>query len=276
MASFDLIEMATKGYDFTWKHRTYIARAAIPLIFLKIICELSIGVLGLEKNILRQELVMMPAYALEALFFCNLVRYALYREPIIMPGLVPVLPTVLEPPPVPYQGRLSRRLCLKAGIAFYLLFKILLIVLSWGNIALSEGHSPGDMPNYEITPLVSFAMLMLIWALLWVFLWLIRMSWAFVAATLGYSVKIYFKHVFKVRVALSVVGLMLLCLVPFDVVFEFTRESMVNFFEGHRAIQIIMSSVISTLGETLLTAISTIAMTYAIHTLLTKQEKEKR
>jgi magnesium-transporting ATPase (P-type) len=268
MASFDFVDVAAKGYEFCWKQRGYLARLAFPVVFVKIACLLTVVLLHAQDNILRKELLLMPAYFVEAVFLCGLVRYILYKEPIAMIGCMakPSKDNDFSPLRTTSQGSWNRNQCLQAGIVFFLLFKIISAVWQWINTAVqSIENNPEIIQSVPPTGFNAMLALLILGVLVWFLLWLVRFAWLFVSVAQGYSVKAYVQIVRDFKIPLFIIATMLLCFVPFSVLFENLKTGVISVFEGQNALQILSLSTLEALDETLIMAICTIAMAHAIH-----------
>src|SRR5688572_28239476 len=80
MASFNIIEPATKAYKFVWKERQMLLHFGFWPIMLKVASVSIIGMLGYERNILRQGLILMPSHFLEGWLVAIAIRYAIFGE----------------------------------------------------------------------------------------------------------------------------------------------------------------------------------------------------
>ena len=88
MASFDFVDVAAKAYEFMWKERSYIARVAVPVILVKLVCVITVYIFGYQEKFLLSGIIMIPGFVLEAILAIGLIRYVLYREPIFIAGSV--------------------------------------------------------------------------------------------------------------------------------------------------------------------------------------------
>lgn len=85
--SFEIMDAAGYGYYRIWKERAYLLKlAAIPL-FIKFACTIAIIALGLEDDILRQGLIMLPATFAQGWVLAQFLRTLLMNErwPIMLP-----------------------------------------------------------------------------------------------------------------------------------------------------------------------------------------------
>ena len=80
MAKFDFIESAAIGYRYVWRERY----ALLPLVSLPIAVKMgsyaAIYLMNIEQNVLRQGLVLMPAYLLEGFIAILVIRMAMFGE----------------------------------------------------------------------------------------------------------------------------------------------------------------------------------------------------
>lgn len=276
MASFDFVDVAARGYEFVWKHRTYLARIAFPVVFAKIGCLLLIILMNAQDNILRKELMLMPAYFIEAVFLSGLVRYVLFKEPIIMIGSHAKPPQRKNPSFANYNGHLSQNQCIQTGMIFYLLFKILIAIWQWINTSLQTVENPDLATHYPPTFINMLLVLIILACLVWVLLWLVRLAWIFIPAAQGMPVTKYIKIVQETKIPIFMIATMLLCFVPFGVLFENIKIGAIAVFADQMGLKIITISIIEALDETIIMTICTVAMSYGVHELLNGKKAKKK
>lgn len=267
MASFDFVDVAAKGYERAWGQRSYLLRMAFPVLFTKVACMLAVVLMQVHEHVLRKELFLMPAYFVEAVFLSGLVRFIAYKEPIAMIGsYAKPKPDDERPLGVP-QGPWSPAQCLQAGIVFFLLFRVVAALWQWVDASLQSLHTPEAAGNFQPTTVNAMIVLIALGALVWFMLWLVKFMWMFAAAAQGYSFADYRRAVREIKIPLFMVATMMLCFVPFGVLFSNIKLGAMAVFAQQKALQILSVSVLDALDETLIMTISTIAMTYAIHAL---------
>lgn len=277
MASSEFVDIAAKGYDFAWKHRKYLLRLAVPVIFIKIVCDLLVFLTATEENVLRSELIYMAAYILQALLLCGLARYIMFREPVYMLSMTHhTVQKNQAPPPAKYNGALSPWQCIQAGTAIYLLFKLILIALNSLNALAVSNNDIENMPILQPTFLSTFTALVFLWAFILVFLWFVRGSWIFLAVSLGYPVSAYLEKVKDTKTAIYIVAVMLMCVLPLDVLTESLKASLAEGLANQKVLQILSISIIGAVGETLILIITTAAMTFGIDQLFHPKEQGKK
>lgn len=275
MASFDFVDVAAKGYEFVWKHRGYLARIAFPVVFTKIACYLTIFLMAAQENILRKELILMPAYFVEAVFLTGLVRFALFREPILMIGSMARPRSPHNQPFAEYDKHLSHNQCIQAGVICYLLFRIVWALWLWMNSLIPVDQDPEAVHRYPPTFLNVIVVLTVLGCILWILLWFVRLAWTFVAVAQGHPILGYLKAVRPVKIPVSLAGAMLLCFIPLDILFENIKLGALSLFEGRMALKILSASILESAGETLIMAICTVAVGHAVHLLLEPKDKGK-
>ena len=80
MANFQFIEAAGKGYKFVWDERGFLIRlVALPLL-IKIASFMLVVSLGLQDNLLRQGLILIPSYFMEGWVVAHAIRLAIFGE----------------------------------------------------------------------------------------------------------------------------------------------------------------------------------------------------
>ncbi len=90
MSSFDIIETSGRAYIKAWNDKSYFIRLAAFPFATKIIFFAIVYLLGFHENILRQTLVMLPAYFMEGWMIAHIVRYIVLGElwPVKLSGEV--------------------------------------------------------------------------------------------------------------------------------------------------------------------------------------------
>jgi MFS family permease len=280
MASFDFIEATSKGYEFSWHERSYLMRAAMPVIFVKLVCVLAIHFLQIEDKSLLSGLVFMPAHIVEALFMISVVRYVAFREPLFEFGRV--VGTRNQPDTVldenakeaeiqKAQGAFafSREKMFKAGVAVYLLIKIVLL----GFFGMITDYGKTLDPSIPVpTPEPSIVVMFIIMAMLGAMLWMLRLLWLYIPVALGYSVHGFLVRVKGMMSSLNIFATMFVC--------NFTLGALIvgalalsNFVvTPETALQVFVYDVITIIGMTIIDIVQAVALTFGFIAVLTQQQ----
>lgn len=271
MASFDFVDAAAKAYEFTWKERAYITRAAAPVIFVKLACVLMIYSLGLQEKFLLNGLVNIPGYVVEAIFIIGLIRFVLFKEPMFMWNRS-IAPPDSDRPALLYSDLQSREIAIKAGIAMYLLIRIIIAAFLGSMLDLSQviDHAGNEPPP----PNIASAILVL--ALLWIIVWGFRLAWLYIPIAMGYSFT-KFLHVIKgFNSSLSMFAAWFLCYLPIVILLAgFFNLADLIASEGS-ALQTGLQELLKIIGELMLTILPVITLTYGFLEILSpKKPKDK-
>lgn len=276
MASFDFIDAAAKGYEKFWTHKSYFLRVAIPLIFLKVGCLLAVFVLQLEESFLRQGLVLLPSYTLEALFVIGIVRFLMYREPIYIWG---------KPVPAPSQkdegsdraltifhGPLPPKQSIKAAIALYLLLRVIGTAFAAFvmDLSLTTETAEGAESSGLVHPVLAGAML---FGMLALFIWGLRLVWLYVPVAMGIPPMDFLKHVKGGQISISFLGAWLICYLPLIVTLGFLMQFFLSLLVEGTAAYVVSQAVMTAVIETIMISVQVIAMTYGVHELYAGKPK---
>jgi len=282
MASFDFIDVTIKGYEFVLKNVGYLLKVAIPVIFVKVLCQLLVFVWGFETQFLRQGLVLLPAFALEAVFIAGLIRYLMYREPIFVWGQLVSPPEQdetelmkFEPEQLAYLDRGNRRTYMQAGIATYLLIQVtMLAFIGWtSDIAGLFGSDPIKPPLHEGLP---FAIELIVFAgTLASIIWLFRLVWLYVPVTMGYRLNDFMRKIKGLKASFYMVMTWLLCFIPLLMISSIFMSLILSPLPDGGAAYIVLRAVMRSLIEVLVMSVQVSAMTYAVHIIFAGKKEDR-
>ncbi|MCB9963545.1 MAG: hypothetical protein H6855_00735 [Rhodospirillales bacterium] len=198
MASFNIIEVSGQAYLKVWEERHYILKLALWPLIAKIIFFAAVMGLGLENNVLRQTIVLLPAYFFEGWFLVLLVRFVFFKERLDGVAEAKVL---LEE-----RGR-----DMFAGILFYVLIKmaqnaLLAPLLETEQQAQSVGQDIPDPSLLTMMAALSFFLLVI---------WLFKMAFLYIPVAAGIPVGRYLRIFPGLSGSLSLIGAWLMCYIPF-------------------------------------------------------------
>ncbi len=238
MASFDIMAATKAGYRYVLDERMFILRLAMIPIFVKFICYFSIISLGLETNILRQGLVLFPAFLLEGYLVCTLLRMGVFtHEAIIQP-----------PGAASFEYYRQRGRDIQAGAVIYTLLKLIASLLLGvlievlrvyklpeGGAALEGAlqESALDVSNAASeAPPGSFEQFFL-GALFFISaLWAFRLIWIYVPVSLGYTLREYMTKIRGFSFSFHIFAVWLMCLVPTGLIILVTSDITIG-LTGH-------------------------------------------
>lgn len=222
MASFDFIDAAVRGYELVFRYFVYLARVALPVLFMSVLCSLvQMTLLGDDSDSLHAGLIMLPAFLVAGLYYAGLVRFALYREPIHVWGMPAVMPEKVkeDKKDIPYvQGRLSRVQSLQAGAVLYTLVSLTgaFIVGMLGRYADTQGGAAHEVKAVESSmdaapTLLGFLVVLPILAGM---VWLIRVAVIYVPVAMGFDFLRYMRSMRGLMSSISIMMMSLICFLP--------------------------------------------------------------
>lgn len=264
MASFDFIEASTKGYDFVWRERSYLARVAVPVLFVKVACLLAVVVFGAQEQYLRQGLILIPGHIVEAIFVIGLIRYVLYIEPIFIWGKLVPMPES-DTKPVPYHGFMSKKKCMQGGLAMYLLIKIIAIGIAGG--MLDYAQSIQDIPPAHAEPVSQGVALIIMLGVLASIVWVFRLFWLYIPVAMGYSFVGFLKRIAGVKNSVCMVATWFVCFLPLMVFLVAVIQFFTGILVDGSAMHIIATSVFEGIAEIIMLSVQVVAMTYGISSI---------
>lgn len=222
--------------------------AAVPLA-IKIVFYVGVTMLGLEENILRQGLLLLPVYFAEGWLAVQVIRFAVYGE---------------RGPEAPPSASRSRGIM--AGTIIYVLTKIALSLFAALMVMGNQGTA--DTPPLQPAPEVFLIGLVALGAALWCF----RLLWLYVPAALDRSVVDFLGRIKPFASSLYMMGTWLLCFVPLAVAMIMLSETMLMIFppgaDGAPVMAFKLAmAVAQAVLEILIAIIASAAMAYGIQTI---------
>ncbi len=194
MASFDFFKAVTRSYKFVGKNFEYLAVQAFPVIFVVLFCNLLILYMGVEGNVLRAGLMLLPAYFVQGYFYSQLVRFKMYGEPILFWGYV-------RKKNIPeYQKNYldreadpKRKADIMAGTILYLLPFLFLHALNGIRANAIADRMATEQEIAEAAPDPTFVTFIVVMLLIMAIIWTFKLFFIYVAAARGISIRDYFK-----------------------------------------------------------------------------------
>ncbi len=274
MASFDFIEAAVKSYEFVWRERKYLARVAFPVIFVKIACLMAVVTFGLQDMYLRQGLIMLPGYVVEALFMVGLIRYALYGENIFIWGRS----FLSEQPPksmIPMVGSRGRVQSVQAGVALYLLAAVALLGFFGFVMDYVQTIDPRTIENSNPDKPPTFITGVFILSMFAASIWLFRLFWLYIPAAMGVPLSGFLRRIRGFSSSVYMIGAWLMCLLPPMVVFAFGFQVLSAVFTQGTYGFIIASAVFQSIFEVIVVSLQVMAMTHGFTEILFGSDKKE-
>ena len=289
MASFDFIDASSRGYAFIWEERGYLARVAIPVLFVKITCLLCVFVLGLQEQFARQGFVLLPSHILEAIFVVGLIRYALYREAIFIWGkMVPVPPT--DQKYEPYKGVMSRKQCVQGGIVMYVLLMVIFLGVTSIAYESTKGSVNMDVPQISVEPsevaalptpavegngLSSLVNAAVLFAIIATFVWAFRLFWLYIPIVMGISLRGFLKRISGMQSSIFMIATALVCFLPLIVFFMISMQMFSGVFVDGSAGNILVRAILESVAGLTILSVQVVAMTYGFVEILSGDKNGK-
>jgi hypothetical protein len=285
MASFDFVEASSKGYEFVWNARSYLLRAALPVILIRFVCILFVQFMKVEDQNLLSGLIFMPAYILEALYMVSLVRYVAFREPLFDFGRVVGINGGINPVPkgdvaeneagiqaAKNVSLFAKERIFKAGVAVYLLIKVIQqglagVILDYGNTLDPDVPLPPPEQNAASAFIVmGFTCIML---------WVLRLMWLYIPVALGYSARGFLERIKGMMISLSIFATWFVCNFPVMIVFYGVFMVVNQVLVPESFLQVFVHDIIRASGETIVVLVQVVAMTYGFIEVLTQVSEKK-
>ncbi len=254
MAKFDFVDAAVAGYAFSWKNRREIIwLAALPLL-VKLGSYAAIVLLGLENNLLRQGLVLLPAHLVEGFLVIQVIRMAMFGERPV---------GGFSPPSRPDE---ARRRAIMGGTVVYLLTKLVSSLLAgWAMIAENVEDSP-TMPEPNGSVFVTAVMILVF------LIWAYRFFWLYVPVAMDIPVGEFLLRIKPFMSSVYMLGLSILCFVPIATMLIVLAKILAILFavkEGSQSLPyIVFLAGAQAAAELAIVVISSVGMAYAFKSLL--------
>ncbi len=272
MASFDFIEASVKGYEFVWRERAYLARAGFAVVFVKVACLLSVIVLGIQEQFLRQGLVMLPGYAVEGIFIAGLIRYVLYGENIFIWGKAFPAPKA-DRHILPYVGSMSRRQCIHVGALLYILIKVCELAFTGSVMDYAVMLDSSLEHKSEAAPTVASAFLVLL--ILWAVVWSFRLFWLYIPGAMGLSVLGFLKRIAGLNSSIYMIATWLMCFLPVLMLFLLGLNLIELLFAGGGAPYVLFNALFRAVFDVFAICLQAVAMTYGFNEILSRAPTKK-
>jgi len=261
MKDFQIINSTSRAYQFVWNNRVICARYGVFPFVAQLLCYAALVMMGMEDNILRQGLFMLPAYFAEGAVICLLVKFALDS----LPNQGALFTT--EHPLKDTQSE-DHKTRLTAGTIMFVLVQIAFVVgiSLWLRFMIANGmfsEQPAE-PNAS-TAFISMAIFMIA-------LWSIRLAWLYVPIIMGFGMKRYLRVVSKFTSSFYMIGIALLCSIPVMfgtwIVMQFVIAAMGVTPDNLTMTANLTLSVFQIFAGLLTTLLTSIAMAYALYPLM--------
>ncbi len=223
---FNIMDAAGYGYYRVWQERAYLLKLAFVPILIKFACTIAVFSLDLDKNVLRQGLIMLPSIFAEGWVLAQFLRTLLKNERWPMP--IPEVPNMSL-----VGGLLNRAKGIIAAVLVYVLLGMLAYFsrylafelfpsdeeiesarksLEDSQLANSSGQLAEDTDGLsQILTFFSFVpMVLLVLGVIWTF----RLMWIYIPFSVLMPVKSYLRAVSGFMSSVYMLILFLASMVP--------------------------------------------------------------
>ncbi len=255
MAEFNFVEAAAAGYRFVWRERRSILTLALIPLSVKVGSYAAISLFDMEKNFLRQGLVMLPAHFLEGFVVALVVRMALLGENFTR---------LFDPGPgQPQQFSESQRRAVMASAAIYLLTKLVCSFFA-GSMMTAQTMEP--IPSMTPPPTSTLTMtIMLIIFMVWMF----RFFWLYVPAAMGVSVRQFLQAINSFYSSFYLLGLWVVCFVPLMGILIGIAKSLLILLGQESLPYMVLIAFIQAVFELGIALVAAVAMGYTVRNVMT-------
>lgn len=194
---FDFMAAANHSYQTVWENRGVLLRLAVLPFLIKMGCIATILLMGMEQDVLRHGLIMLPSYFAEGFFVAYVLR-VLYGGGDLSHDV--------KQAHFYFQDIL-------AAMILYVLIKVILAAF----IGLTVEALPSDFgqtPQPEPSSQAFMAVMMLFAFMIWAF----RFMWLYVPVAMGIPLPVFLKRIEGFSVSFPMFSCWLMCFLPLAMV----------------------------------------------------------
>lgn len=280
MSQFNFNMMDSAGYGFyrVWVERAYLLKLATIPLLIKFACMITVMVLGIDDNILRQGLILFPGVLAEGWVLAQFLRTLLKGErwPTVLPAEID--DTLLD------KLLLRARGIVAATLAYGLIALGLYLVryfsfgLMFGDFNASQEEvatllrppEAGEDPKINVNPLMFFPLIAASVALFWAF----RLLWVYIPLSVLMPVEDYLKKVGGMMSSVRMVVLYFCTMTPIMFVVIIISNVIFGAFGGvgedGESIARFIMVFFAVIADTLVGLVSTAAFVWAMKDFLPK------
>lgn len=259
---YDMIDTSVQSFKILLSDIPYLLKLMLFPVIIKIICYIIVHFYGLENDIIKQNLIMIPAFIAEGWLVVQWLRTV---------GLNERWPYKYQ---ISISGEISNRPRIKAilsSIQIYVLIKLAMGAL----VAIALYYKAGLAVDGEqksgsaIGFILAFAVLGLI-------LWGYRLLWLFIPLSMNYPIKAFIKDVGGLMGSIKIIGMNLICTMPIYLILTiavtiiFTVLNAVG-IDDESSISGFILIIISSIGEIIISVLCATAVLLAFKDLMVKK-----
>jgi len=262
VASFDFVESTSQAYRFVWNRRVDVVRFSAMVLVLKILFFVGFVAFDIQKEALRQGLLLLPIFFMEGWVIATLVIMALHAHETRRETRSSILPPAEDT---------ARNI--KASMIVYVLIKLMLsfVVGSAYHGQQTIPDAPPPDPSLQTFILAMMLIVFLIWAF--------RFLWIYIPVVMGKSVRTYLIRFRAYSDSFPLLGVWVLCFVPMMLFMILLSEfygtvmgvlgvgdSSIVFETGMAVIQAFIDFVLS--------LVSSLAVAYGVYSVFNNENKK--
>ncbi len=280
MSQFNFNMMDSAGYGFyrVWLERSYLLKlAAIPLL-IKFACMITVLVLGIDDNILRQGLILFPGVLAEGWVLAQFLRTLLKGErwPTILPADID--DRVLDKLLLRARGIVAATLAYGLIALGLYLIRYFSFGLMFGDFHASQEDvsnllrpsDTGEPPKLNMSPLMIFPLIAATIGLFWAF----RLLWVYIPLSVLMPVDDYLKKVGGMMTSVKMVVLYFCTMTPIMFVMIIISNIVFGAFDGMTedgdGLARFIMVFFAVIADTLVGLVSTAAFVWAMKDFLPK------
>lgn len=213
----------------------------------------AVLLLGLESNILRQGLLLLPAYFIEALWVVVVIRMAMFGERFdrVAAG----------------QGQIDenvKRAVMGAALV-YVLTKLITYFLSGTMMMAREIEKSPMMPEPNGAPFLTLIMIMVF------MVWAFRFLWLYVPVATGMTVRRFLEIIRPFMSSIYLIALWILCSIPVSAVLLGVARLLMAAFPGvdgqGSMVYTVLLAPLRAAAELGIAGVTGVAMAHALRTM---------
>ncbi len=253
MAKFDVMEAAASGYRYMWQERKIILPLAAVPFFVKTGSFAAVLLLGVETNILRQGLLLLPAYFMEALWVVVVIRMAMFGERYDRVAAA--------------QGQIDEHVkrAVMGAALIYVLTKLVSYLLSGIMMMSREIEKSPMMPEPNGAPFLTLIMIMVF------MVWAFRFLWLYVPVATGMTVRRFLEIIRPFMTSIYLIALWVLCSIPVSMALLGIARLLLTAFPGVEGqgsmVYTVLLAPIRAAAELGIAGVCGVAMAHALRTM---------
>jgi len=278
MSKFDFNMMDAAGYGFyrVWTERHYLLKLATIPLLIKFACMITVMVLGIQGNILRQGLILFPGVLAEGWVLAQFLRTLLKGErwPTILPPDID--DTLLDKLLLRARGIVAATLAYGLIALATYMTRYLAFGLISGDFSASDEEvarildTAGKPEGKEINSALLFPVIAASVAMFWAF----RLMWVYIPFSVLMPIKDYLKALGGMMASVKMIALFFCTMTPVIFCTIMISHLLSNITsglgDGGDSVARFIMLFVATIADTLVGLVSTTAFVWALRDILPK------